>query len=161
MGLRELMQPHKLAGFLKPLVDECGGEIPLLLKLSPDLSNSEWTTALDISYGTGINGWVIANTSTNREETPGFPIEGGVSGAPVAKRADELLKITVQHLGDRKNDRLIVSVGGVLSFEDVMHRLRMGANLVQVYSALIFHGPKFFHDVANRTHALESGSSTS
>lgn len=149
-GLRELMQPQKLASFLKPLIDECDDKIPLLLKLSPDLTNEEWQTALDISYGAGVHGWVIANTTTNREMTPGFPVEGGVSGAPVAKRADELLKITVQHLGERKNDRLIVSVGGVMSEEDVMHRLRMGANLVQVYSALIFYGPTFFHDVAKR-----------
>jgi dihydroorotate dehydrogenase len=92
---------------------------------------------------------VLTNTTLAREPNSRFSSEGGVSGQPLANRSKEVLKIAVEHLGPRREDRLIVSSGGILTPEDVNERLRMGANLVQVYAALIFDGPFFFRKVGD------------
>ena len=60
----------------------------------------------------------------------------------------ELLKLAVQTLGDKRHGKLLISVGGVMTAKDVFERLNLGAQLVQIYSALIFEGPTFFCQVA-------------
>jgi dihydroorotate dehydrogenase len=95
-----------------------------------------------------VDGWTLTNTTTERPEGSPFPKEGGLSGRPLTKRSKHLLDETVKILGDRKDSQLIVSVGGVMSPEEAFDRLRLGANLVQVYSALIFEGPFFFREAA-------------
>jgi dihydroorotate dehydrogenase len=77
-----------------------------------------------------------------------FPKEGGVSGRPLGERSREILQNSLRVLGPRRQGKLIVSVGGILTAEDVTDRLELGADLVQVYSALIFEGPRFFRKVA-------------
>jgi dihydroorotate dehydrogenase len=79
-----------------------------------------------------------------------FSTEGGLSGQPLAKKSKEMLAAALQILGERRTGKLIVSSGGVLSAEDAFERLKMGADLVQVYSALVFEGPLFFRKVAYR-----------
>jgi dihydroorotate dehydrogenase len=145
-GLRDLLEPSRLVKFLK--VIRSSTQKPLLLKLSPDLSDAEFCAVLDTSFAASLDGWVLTNTTTAREQTPQFSAEGGVSGQPLAQRAERLLQLALEHLGARRQNRLVISVGGVMTFEDVMRRLKMGADLVQVYSALIFSGPQFFANVA-------------
>lgn len=149
-GLRELLQPGPLAKLLEPLISECRKPQtkPILLKLSPDLSDEDFKQVLDVSYQLGIDGWVLTNTTTVREKNSIFPVEGGVSGQPLAARSKFLLQLANSHLGQRKENRLLISVGGVMTAEDVFDRLRLGANLVQVYSTLVFEGPGFFQKVA-------------
>jgi dihydroorotate dehydrogenase len=146
-GLRELLEPTQLAEFLKPLIK--AKKQPLLLKLSPDMDDALLKRTLDVSLGAGVDGWVLTNTTLAREPNSRFSTEGGVSGRPLAERSKEILKIAVDHLGARREDRLIISSGGVLTPEDVNERLRLGANLVQVYAALIFDGPLFFRKVGD------------
>ena len=67
---------------------------------------------------------------------------------PLALRSKEFLKTTLDILGKNRAGKLIVSVGGVMSAEDVNERIEIGADLVQVYAALIFEGPYFFRKVA-------------
>jgi dihydroorotate dehydrogenase len=151
-GLRELLAPDRLTTFLAPLRQAT--KIPLLLKLSPDLSDAEFCTALDTSLAAGVDGWVLTNTTTNRDHTPEFSPEGGVSGAPLAAQAEKLLRLAISHLGARRKNKLLISVGGVLNAQDVLARLNLGADLVQVYSALIFLGPRFFEKVARSPLAV-------
>lgn len=149
-GLRDLVSPENLSHLLKPLVAECDGKIPLLLKLSPDMTDADFSSTLLISCELGVDGWIITNTTLARQTGLNFPKEGGVSGRPLADRSKELLKIAVKTLGEKSKTKLLISVGGVLSAEDVFERLRLGAQLIQVYSALIFEGPSFFRKVAEQ-----------
>lgn len=159
-GLRELLKPENLSGFLLPILnarDQAGQKgstqtpifKPVLLKLSPDLSEADLKNALLVSADLGIDGWIISNTTLARESGSPFPAEGGVSGGPLAEISLNALKSSLRLLGSRREGRLIVSAGGVMSASDVQKRLDAGADLVQVYSALIFEGPGFFRTVAN------------
>jgi dihydroorotate dehydrogenase len=145
-GLRDLLQPERLTDFLRPLVAE--RREPLLLKISPDLDDEDLARVLTISHDLGIDGWILTNTSQGLREGLSFPKEGGVSGSPLAARSTDVLRRSLALLGARRAGKLIVSVGGVMSPADVRERLALGADLVQVYSALIFEGPYFFRKVA-------------
>lgn len=149
-GLRQLLQPENLREFLRPLMSHPAvAARPTLLKISPDLSEEELAGVLDIACELGIKGFVLTNTTLGAREGLKFPAhEGGVSGQPLASKSKHFLQRSIQLLGARRAGKLIVSVGGVMSPEDVAERLKMGADLVQVYSALIFEGPMFFRKVA-------------
>lgn len=133
------------AGKLENGVDS-DREIPLILKLSPD--EKDILRIIGQSVEAGIDGWCICN-STKERAVPGlFPERGGVSGRFLADRSLSLLKEVKKYLVDRRvKDKLLISCGGVLTAQDVQERLSAGADLVQVYSALVFEGPGFFHSV--------------
>lgn len=148
-GLRELLKPENLTDFLNPIMSARPLDgAPILLKLSPDMTDAELENALHISHGVGIDGWILTNTSQGIRDNLNFPKEGGVSGKPLASRSREVLTQTLKILGPKRDGRLVISVGGILTPEDVVDRLDLGADLVQVYSALIFEGPTFFRQVA-------------
>ncbi len=149
-GLRELLQEENFQNFLAPLFNVIEEQKPLILKLSPDMSADQLKSCLDTSLKLGINGWILTNTTAARAENSTFPTDGGVSGKALAKKSKEFLKLTIDHLGDSKKDKLVISTGGILSPEDVFERIELGADLVQVYSALIFSGPNFFRKVADK-----------
>jgi dihydroorotate dehydrogenase len=147
-GLRDLLKPQALTDFLKPIVSANQRLIkktPLLLKLSPDMSDSEIATCLTLSRDLGIDGWIISNTTLDRTNAKQFPEEGGVSGRALTERSRDVLKKTISHLGSEKNGKLVVSVGGISDAQEIQTRLDMGADLVQVYSALVFQGPFFIN----------------
>lgn len=147
-GLRQLLDPLSFKHFLERVSPPLNAaRKPCWIKLSPDVEDKVLNELLDISLDFPIDGWVLTNTTLARPKSGNFPSHGGVSGSFLNERSLEVLKNTVSHLGVRKKDRLIVSVGGVMSPEDVQERLDSGADLVQVYSALIFHGPNFFKQV--------------
>lgn len=148
-GLRDLLKPDRLREFLTPIMEATKRlKTPVLLKISPDLEGDEMQRVLEISDELGIDGWIFTNTSAGLREGLNFPAEGGVSGRPLSSRSKEVLKEGLRLLGPRREGKLIVSVGGVMSAADVQERLDMGADLVQVYAALIFDGPLFFRRVA-------------
>ena len=154
-GLRELLKPDRLKGFLRPIMEAKSYE-PILLKLSPDLEEEDLGRVLDISHDLGIDGWILTNTSQGLREGLKFPDEGGVSGKPLADRSKELLRTALRLLGPKREGKLVVSVGGISSAQDVRERLSLGADLVQVYSALIFEGPYFFRKVASQCQPPKS-----
>jgi dihydroorotate dehydrogenase len=145
-GLRDLLKPERLQSFLQPIL--AGKQEPILLKLSPDMEPEELERVLGISHDLGMDGWILTNTSQGIRDGLKFPKEGGVSGRPLGPRSKELLAQALQILGAHRQGKLIVSVGGVMNDQDVRERLALGADLVQVYSALIFEGPYFFRKVA-------------
>jgi dihydroorotate dehydrogenase len=147
-GLRELLKPERLREFLQPILASRPSRTPILLKLSPDLEDDDLKNALDTSHELGIDGWVLTNTSQGLREGLNFPAEGGVSGRPLTSKSEELLKRAIALLASKREGKLVISVGGVMTADDVASRLRLGADLVQVYSALIFSGPYFFRKVA-------------
>lgn len=149
-GLRDLQQRETLREFLRPLVGAARERsTPILIKLSPDLSSEALTDAIEASVEAGIDGFVLTNTTLHRPEGLPFPPEGGLSGAPLKNLSVDALKTALNVLGPRREGKLIISVGGVMTAEDVFERLSLGADLVEIYSALIFHGPWFFNKVAS------------
>jgi dihydroorotate dehydrogenase len=148
-GLRELLKPERLRDFLSPIMNSLPPDHePVLLKLSPDLEEDELERVLNISHELGIDGWILTNTSQGLREGLPFPKEGGVSGKPLAGLSKEFLQKSLSLLGAKRDGKLVISVVGVMRATDVQERIDLGADLVQVYSALIFEGPWFFKKVA-------------
>ncbi len=151
VGLRDLFQPAQFRKFLDSVIsarDLFSAGTPLLLKLSPDLSETDLEMVIDTACELGIEGFIATNTTLSRDSDSTFPIDGGVSGRPLARLSIATLEKLLRILGRRREGKLIVSVGGIMTPEDVFRRLEMGADLVQVYTALVFEGPGFFDQVA-------------
>lgn len=159
-GLRDLAQPEVLSAFLKPLTEaqnEFESPKPLVIKLSPDLETDDFKRIVDTCLQFKIDGFVLTNTTLERNTQKSFPAEGGVSGQPVAERSKKALRAVVKHLGAEKSKKLVISVGGVMTAQDVFERISLGADLVEVYTALIFSGPQFFRKVADVAHGSKQG----
>lgn len=151
-GLRELQNKENLRSLIGPIVDRVSHfePTPVLVKLSPDMGDEALAETVLNCQDLGVDGFVLTNTTLSRPAGCHFPEEGGLSGAPLKDLSQRALKVAVESLGKKREGLLLVSVGGILTPEDVFERLQMGADLVQIYSALVFHGPNFFHDVARR-----------
>ena len=135
-GLRELQTAQYLADLLGR-VREAAGNVPLFVKLSPDLDDAGLCDAASAFRASGCNGLVATNTTLARPDTiPEF--EGGLSGRPLAERSREVLRKLRELVGP---DAPIISVGGIDSAAEAQARLDAGADLVQIYSALVFDGP--------------------
>jgi len=142
--LRDLLKKENLKSFLSPIVK--AGKIfnsKILLKLSPDMSQDEISNTIEVSLNLDVEGWILTNSTIERESNSRFPQDGGVTGQPLKVKSRNFLRNFVAQLGGRKDGRLIVSVGGILDSQEMQTRLNLGADLVQVYSGLIFNGPSF------------------
>ncbi len=161
-GLRGLARPTALKKLLTKVRDKIAHlpevNLPFLVKWSPDLSEKDFLHGVDVAMECGVSGHILCNSTTFRNEGAGeakvFPLHGGVSGMPLARRAKHQLVLVQKHLGVDRIGQLLVSVGGVMSAEDVFQRLAMGADLVQVYSALVFEGPWFFRQVSQKSRSV-------
>ena len=117
---------------------------PLLLKIAPDLNQSQLDDIIEIAIETGLEGIVATNTTINREglNTSKPTLEGigagGLSGKPLRAHATEIIRYLRQHLPE--NIR-IIGVGGIMTPEDALEKLRAGADLVQLYTGFIYEGP--------------------
>ncbi len=154
-GLRNLLSIQKITGFLMPIVKiakEGNQPCHLFLKLSPDMSKSDLLYVIDESLRLGFDGWILTNTTQERPLSHSYPSTGGLSGRFLKQKSLECLKWAhvhlIQKLGiEKRKDYLLISVGGVMQAEDVFERLNCGADLIQVYTALVFEGPCFFQKI--------------
>lgn len=117
---------------------------PILLKIAPDLNNSQLDEIIELVATTKIDGIIATNTSTTRENLKTSPqriqeiANGGLSGKPVNNRSTEVIK----YLHDKSNGAFpIIGVGGIHSPEDAIEKIKAGATLVQVYTGFIYEGP--------------------
>lgn len=144
-GLRELQEKEPLTKLLRALQDLNHTkhiQRPILLKIAPDLTNSQLDDIVDIVQDTGIAGVIATNTTISRDGLRSDPKivseAGGVSGAPLTKRSTEV----IQYIARKANGAFpIVGVGGIHSAEDAIEKLNAGASLVQVYTGFIYEGP--------------------
>lgn len=146
-GLRELQDKEPLLALLKTLQDlnnQKPNPKPILLKIAPDLTDSQLDDIVEITISSGIAGVVATNTTISREglKTERTLVEsigaGGLSGAPVRQRSTEV----VAYLHKKSGGAFpIIGVGGILTKEDVKEKTDAGATLVQVYSGFIYEGP--------------------
>ena len=117
---------------------------PILLKISPDLTNSQLDDIVQIVTETGIDGIIATNTTTDRHglETDGDKLvtigSGGLSGQPVKSRSTEVIR----YLSNRsKKSFPIIGVGGIHSVEDALEKIEAGADLIQIYTGFVYEGP--------------------
>jgi dihydroorotate dehydrogenase len=146
-GLRELQDKEPLMRIQNRLMElnkEMGTPKPLLLKIAPDLTDSQLDDIIDIVGLAGIQGLVATNTTIDRSglTTEKAQVEaigaGGVSGMPVQKRATEVIK----YIHAKSNGKIpVIAVGGIFTAADAKEKLDAGAVLVQVYTGFIYEGP--------------------
>ena len=145
-GLRDLLDKVHLKLFLHNLTEKIKFlkiTQPILLKLSPDMEEQALVDTLETSCDY-VDGWILTNTTKSRYiGSPFNTKEGGVSGEPLKLLSMDALKVAGK-FKKAHPEKLLVSVGGITTDLDVIHRLEMGADLVQCYSSLVFEGPGFF-----------------
>lgn len=146
-NLRELQDKEPLMHLLSLLQDRnCTHAIrkPILLKIAPDLTWEQLGDISEIVKSTGLAGIVATNTTISRsglKTDEGFLVgigSGGLSGAPVRARSTEVIGFMRKQLGP---DFVIIGVGGIDSPEAAREKMDAGADLIQVYSGLVYEGP--------------------
>ena len=152
-NLRALQDKEPLSKLLNRLQErnlEKEKRKPILLKIAPDLSDDQLREIVEIVLDTKIDGIIATNTTISRQglSTNAKTIEeigaGGLSGKPLTTRATEVIRFLRQALGQ---DVCIIGVGGIMTAEDAIEKLKAGANLIQVYSGFIYNGPSFVKNI--------------
>ncbi|HKK77418.1 MAG TPA: quinone-dependent dihydroorotate dehydrogenase [Saprospiraceae bacterium] len=146
-NLRELQDKKPLQALLSRVQElnrAKGQPKPVLLKIAPDLTDGQLDDIIDIVQATKIDGVIATNTTIAREplSTSRAKVEaignGGLSGKPLKERATEVIR----YLKDKTNGELkVIGVGGIASAADAREKLAAGADLVQVYSGMVYSGP--------------------
>ncbi len=149
-GLRELQDKKPLTELLKQLKRENSKiaktnnvkEKPILLKIAPDLTESQLLDIIDIVANTMIEGIIATNTTINRKGLKSHLTlaeeKGGLSGKPLKNRSTEVIRF----LAEKSNKAFpIIGVGGIHSAEDALEKLEAGADLVQLYTGFVYEGP--------------------
>lgn len=152
-GLRRLQGRDLLEDLLCAIAKERranvlrhGRRIPILVKLAPDLSDDELEDALDVILRSGMDGVIATNTTLGRAglHSRQQGESGGLSGGPLRIRSEAVLAQVLKRLDGRLP---VVSVGGIMAPEDAKRRLDMGAALVQVYTGLVYAGPRLVQKI--------------
>jgi dihydroorotate dehydrogenase len=145
-GLRALQEKVPLLEILSTLKQRSAqlGEKPVLLKIAPDLTEGQLDDIVAVVKESGIAGVIATNTTIAREGLRTSKPEldaigaGGLSGAPVRKRSTEVIRFLRERL---PKPIVIIGVGGIDSVEAAIEKFEAGADLVQVYSGLVYEGP--------------------
>lgn len=138
-GLRDLQRADRIAPLVDAVAAVAGGR-PVLVKLSPDLDDIELEELLDAIAVSGARGLILSNTTVRREglRSSSVRLDGGLSGRPILRRT----LAAVARARDRAGQRLtIIASGGIGSAEDAVAALDAGADLVQLWTGLVYAGP--------------------
>jgi dihydroorotate dehydrogenase len=163
-GLRDLQQEETLRRFIGELrgaQEELGSvhghRTPMLLKVSPDMSDAEMDGVASVLNRARIDGVIVGNTTIDRSEIAGHKLageEGGLSGAPLYTRATTALR----KLRLRLDDSIpIIGVGGICSGADAAGKIAAGAKLVQFYTGMIYRGPELIAECVSSIRRLREG----
>jgi dihydroorotate dehydrogenase len=154
-NLRALQSDAALDGLLgalakrrAELADQHGTSKPIFLKIAPDLDSDQIKVIAATLKHHKIDGVIATNTTINREVVKGLPHAeeaGGLSGAPVLEASNEVIRQLRKALGKTYP---IIGVGGVITADDAVSKLQAGADLVQIYTGLIYSGPALVKDAA-------------
>ncbi|MBR5888166.1 MAG: quinone-dependent dihydroorotate dehydrogenase [Akkermansia sp.] len=130
------------------LANDTGRYVPIVMKVSPDMDEAQINELAQVFMDSQLDGLICSNTTTTRNGVEGHPAaaqSGGLSGAPLYDRANETLEAFAKAL---KGSIPIIGVGGIMSGDDAVKKIRAGASLVQLYSGFIYNGPKLIYDCA-------------
>jgi len=137
--------PELLNGLLSHLeVGKDSSDPPVLIKLSVDLDEKNLEELLEVSEHFAVSGYVATNTSSGREEltTDKKILEkigsGGLSGKPIRKRSTEVINQVYNYT---RGEKTIIGVGGIFTAEDAIEKFEAGADLIQVYTGMVYEGP--------------------
>jgi len=158
-NLRRLQDKHPLDALLARLValrerlaDRHGRKVPLVLKVAPDLQENEIQSISEAILRHGIEGLIATNTSISREGVEGLRHAGeagGLSGAPIRERSTRVLRAFASLLPGRT----LIGAGGILRGGDAKEKFAAGASLVQLYTGLIYRGPRLVSECVSAYRA--------
>ncbi len=162
-GLRDLQSSEALTSLLRTvrtereaLRERHGRNVALLLKISPDIDDQAIADIADVVRRERADGLIATNTTVSRDGIAALPHgmeEGGVSGAPLFARSTAVLERFSRLL---KNEVPLVGCGGVMSGADARAKFDAGAALVQIYSGLVFRGPRLVAECVQAYEARRS-----
>ena len=154
-NLRQLQGEDELGPILsrmkaeqKRLADRHGRRVPLVVKIAPDLDQTQVEAIARIVVKRGMDGIIATNTTIARDMVAGqahADETGGLSGAPVFEASNRVIRSLAHHLDGAVP---IIGVGGIMSGADARAKIDAGASLVQFYSGLIYRGPSLVAEVA-------------
>ena len=152
-GLRSFQQVERLEALLNTLItasfknNDSNRPLPLLLKIAPDLRNEDIHEIVDVAVSSGISGIIVSNTTTSRPKNlldAKQHEQGGLSGAPLFELSTQKLAQTFLAAKQRIP---VIGAGGVDSAEKAYTKVKAGASLIQLYTALIYKGPRLFSEI--------------
>ena len=159
-NLRALQSDAALDGLLETiasrreaLASQHGRRVPVFVKIAPDLDEAQVAVIAATLQRHGMDGVIATNTTISRAAVQGLrhaEETGGLSGAPVLAASNQVIRQLRAALGSRYP---IIGVGGILSAEDAVSKIRAGADVVQIYTGLIYEGPAL---VAQAARAIKA-----
>lgn len=155
-NLRALQDKEPLTELLQTLQDENNKKSapkPILLKIAPDLTDSQLMDIIDIVNTTKIAGIIATNTTISRDNltSENKKETGGLSGKPVKNRSTEVIRFLAEK---SKKSFPIIGVGGIHSADDALEKIEAGADLIQLYTGYIYEGPKLVKDINKKLAAV-------
>jgi dihydroorotate dehydrogenase len=154
-GLRSLQDTEQLVPLLSGLLEESRAlerrysrRMPLVVKISPDLMEAELRNIARAVASVPVDGIIATNTTVSRDAIPDHPLAretGGLSGRPLFARSRAAVRTLRETLGPAMP---IIGVGGVASGEDARLLREAGADLIQLYTSLVFRGPRLVREIA-------------
>ena len=143
-GLRELQEPEKLSELLYAIGKEARtAPKPVVVKISPDLSGIELKAILAVCEENGVSGIIATNTTLDHSSiAPQLDQAGGLSGAPLRDKSTAL----VREIAARSTIPVIAS-GGIFDAESARGKFQAGAQLIQLYTGLVYRGPQLLREI--------------
>lgn len=165
-GLRDLQTRSNLEALVGAvseesarLTEKLGRSIPIFVKIAPDLAEADLEDVCDVVSGSTLDGLIVSNTTLSRagvESAKHAGEAGGLSGRPLFERSTIMLAKTRRLVGP---DMPIIGVGGVTDADSAWQKIVAGANLVQVYTGLVYKGPALLREILGGldTHLSRQG----
>ena len=152
-GLRDLQKKSELAILLEGLKTEheilkekFGKNVPLVVKIAPDMDDEEISSLARQLLSFELDGVIVSNTTVSRSAVVGerhSSQSGGLSGEPLRNQSNHALSLVADEL---KGKMAIIGVGGIVKGDDAAEKIRLGADLVQIYTGFIYQGPDLISD---------------
>ena len=160
-NLRALQSDEALDGLLGAIAErrevlarQTGKRTPIFVKIAPDLTEEQVSVIAATPQRHGMDGVIATNTTIARDAVKGLhhaEETGGLSGAPVLEASNQVIRQLRAALGSRFP---IIGVGGVMSADDAVSKVRAGADVVQIYTGLIYEGPALVTRAAQAIKAM-------
>ena len=158
-NLRDLHREDALGPFLSALnhkrmelADKSGRRVPLVLKIAPDLDDAATDRVAELARKHRIDGLAATNTTLARNGVEAHRLAfepGGLSGPPLAPLSTGVIDRLFRNL---QGEIPIIGIGGIDSAESALEKFQAGAELVQLYTGFIYHGPKLIGEITKRLH---------
>ena len=153
-GLRALQSPEHLRELLSAVVEAANRPLPVLIKIAPDLADADLQAIATVARDPAVSGLIVSNTTIARPDSLRSHHKaqtGGLSGAPLFEPSTRTLR-RVYELCDGAVP--LIGVGGVSDAETAYAKIRAGASLIQLYTALVFQGPGLVQRILDGLPAL-------